>query len=307
MPATSELLERQKTEPQETGRRPVSRRKFLWLAGLAGASAIAADSFLLEPNHPRLVRRELVLSRWPAELDGFRIALLSDFHYDPYCSVHPMRAAIPMVNALRPDLIALTGDFVTFPVLAADSRIGAAAAEPCAQLLRQLQAPLGLWAIMGNHDFFTDSDHVTSALRQQGITTLNNDAVPIERNGSRFWLAGVGDVLGGDADLARALRAVQKNEATVLLAHEPDFADYAARNSVDLQLSGHTHGGQIRLPFLRPLYLPELGRKYIAGLYHLGPLTLYTNLGLGTVGVAARWNCPPEVTLITLRSPARSA
>jgi len=282
---------------------PTTRRKFLRLAAVAAGGAIALDSTLIEPNRPRIVRQEVALRRWPARLDGFTIALLSDFHYDHLFSEHPIHAAIGMVNNLRPDIVVLTGDFVTVtPSQALESdQKAAAAADPCARLLRQIQARHGLWAVLGNHDFFTDSGIVSSALESQGIRVLGNQSVPIEAGGARFWLAGVNDVFSETADLDAALGAVPREEATVLLAHEPDFADRASRHPVDLQLSGHSHGGQVRLPLLGPLYLPYLGRKYVWGLYRIGPLTLYTNPGLGTFGVPVRWNCPPEITLLTLR------
>jgi uncharacterized protein len=279
---------------------PLNRRKFIRLAAGAGVAALGADSVLLEPNRPHLVRKDIRLRRWPEHLDGFNIALLSDFHYDPYFSIHPIRAAVGMVNALRPDLVVLTGDFVSVPFLG-DHEKAADAAEPCAQLLRELQAPHGLWAVMGNHDSFTDPDRVTSALRAVGIQVLVNQSVPIERNSGRFWLSGVDDVLGKTADLDKTLHVVPTGEATVLLAHEPDYADRVMRHPVDLQLSGHSHGGQVRLPFLPPIYLPDLARKYVWGLYNIGELTLYTNAGIGTVQIPVRLNCPPEVTLITLR------
>jgi uncharacterized protein len=282
---------------------PITRRKFVGLAGSAGVAALAADSILLEPNRPRIVRRDIALRRWPAKLDGFSIALLSDFHYDAEFSLHPLRSAIGMVKGLHPDLIALTGDFVSMPLFG-DAAAAASAAEPCAQLLRQMHAPHGLWAVMGNHDVFTDPDRVTNSLRGAGIPVLSNQSVPIERDGARFWLSGVDDVLGGAADLNSALHNIPPNEATVMLAHEPDYADRVARHPVDLQLSGHSHGGQVRLPFLRPLYLPDLARKYVWGLYRIGGLTLYTNPGLGTVGVPVRLNCPPEITLLTVRRSA---
>jgi predicted MPP superfamily phosphohydrolase len=279
-----------------------TRRKFIRLAA-AGVAALAADTTLFEPNRPRIVRQEIALRRWPARLEGFTIALLSDFHYDPYFSVHPLRSAIPVVNGLRPELIVLAGDFVSSPLFG-DPAEGAAAAEPCAQLLRQMQAPHGSWAVMGNHDCFTDPDRVTSALRAQGIQVLVNQSVPIERDGARFWLSGLDDVLVGTADLDVTLHDVPADEAAILLAHEPDYADQVARHPVDLQLSGHSHGGQVRPPFVGPLYLPDLARKYIWGLYKIGGLTLYTNPGLGTVQVPIRWNCPPEITLLTLRRSA---
>jgi len=281
--------------------RPISRRKFLRLAATVGAAGVTFDSVLLEPNRPRIVRQEIALRRWPEHLEGFSIALLSDFHYDHYFSAHPLDAAVDMVNGLRPDLIVLTGDFVSLRLFKRNDQQAAAHADPCAEILKRMRARLGLWAVMGNHDYFSDPGHVTSALQNAGIRVLTNESAAIEDKGARFWLAGVNDVLGREADLPAALHGVPADEATVLLAHEPDYADHVARFPVDLQLSGHSHGGQIRVPFLRPLYLPELARKYIWGLYHIGSLTLYTNAGLGTVVVPARFNCPPEITLLTLR------
>lgn len=280
---------------------PITRRKFFRLAAATGAVALAADSTLIEPNRPHIVRQEIPLRRWPARLDGFTIALMSDFHYDPWFSIHPLKAAINMVNAERPDLIALTGDFVTLPLFSKDDEKAASASVPCAELLRQMHAPHGLWAVMGNHDFFSDPDLVTRALRAQGIQVLANQSTPIEANGARFWLSGVDDVLGQAADLDRALHTVPADEAVVLLAHEPDYADYVSHHPVDLQLSGHSHGGQVRFPFIRPLYLPDMAKKYIWGLYKIGGLTLYTNPGLGTLILPVRWNCPPEITLLKLR------
>ena len=267
----------------------------------AGAVAIAGDSVLWEPNRPRIVRKDFSLGRWPDRLNGFTVALLSDFHYDPCFSVHPLHAAIPLVSSLHPDLIVLTGDFVSVPEIGNDVK-AARAAEPCAQILRQMSAPQGLRAILGNHDWDTDPEHVTRALEAEGIQVLRNESTAIERDGGRFWLAGLNDVLSGTADLTETLRGIPVGEAVILLAHEPDFADEASRFPIDLQFSGHSHGGQIRLPFLPPFYLPELAKKYVLGTYQVGPLPLYTNAGIGTVEIPARLNCPPEITLITLRS-----
>jgi uncharacterized protein len=280
---------------------PTTRRQFLSRAAAAGVLVVAADGILLAPNLPRIVRQEFHLQRWPERLNGFTVAVLSDFHYDPYFSIHPLHAAIPMVNRLHPDLIALVGDFVSVPAFGDDKK-GALNAEPCARLLRQMTAPHGLWAVMGNHDDGTDPEHVTRALQAQNIQVLANQSQPIDQDGAHFWLAGVNDVMSGTADLSKTMRGIPSGEAVILLAHEPDFADEAAEFPIDLQLSGHSHGGQIRLPFLPPLYLPELAKKYIWGTYHIGPLTLHTSAGLGTIGVPMRLNCPPEITLLTLRS-----
>jgi len=240
------------------------------------------------------------LQRWPSRMDGFTIALLSDFHYDPIFSVHPIQSAIEIVNGLRPDLIVLTGDFVSVPLLG-DSARAAASAEPCAELLGKMRAPHGVWAVMGNHDAFSDPRRVTGSLRAEGIQVLANLSTHIESSAARFWLAGVGDAVVRNADLSAALQRVPSDDAVVLLAHEPDYADYVARYPVDLQLSGHSHGGQVRFPFVPPLFLPEMAKKYVWGLYEIGGLTLYTNPGLGTIRVPVRLNCPPEVTLISVR------
>jgi predicted MPP superfamily phosphohydrolase len=284
-----------------------SRRRFLKVAsGAATVSALAvtADATFIEPNRPRLLHQEILLRRLPHAFDGFTIVQLSDFHYDPYFSATPIATAVRMTNELKPDLVVLTGDFVSAPAVHRSALIRRAAAhmEPCAEVLRELRAPYGVWAVLGNHDVFSDPHHVQAALRRSGIQILRNEAVPIERDGQKFWLAGLGDVLAGDSDLEGTLRAVSPMDAVVLLAHEPDFADYAARYPVDLQLSGHSHGGQVRFPFVGPIYLPPLAQKYPQGLRQVGRLMLYTNVGIGTLLVPVRWNCPPEVTLITLRA-----
>lgn len=232
----------------------------------------------LEPNRPRVVRKDIGLRRWPERLEGFSIALLSDFHFDPYFSIHPIEASISMVNDLAPDLIVLTGDFVSIPLLDGDREKTASAAEPCANLLRRMHARHGLWAVMGNHDYYTDPWTITSALQASGINVLANQSSPIEQDDARFWLAGVNDVVGGTADLDETLHIVPENEATILLAHEPDYADEVTRYGVDLQLSGHSHGGQVRIPLVSPLFLPKW-KKYVWGLYRIGALTLYTNAG----------------------------
>lgn len=209
-----------------------------------------------------------------------------------------------MVNGLKPDLIVLLGDFVSMPSFSSDDQKAASFAEPCSRLLARMNAVEGLWAVLGNHDVNTDPKRVRHALEVQGITILANGSIPISRQGARFWLAGVNDVLSRTADLAQTIQGIPGDEAIILLAHEPDYADHVAQHPVDLQLSGHSHGGQVRLPYLPPLYLPEMAKNYYLGLYQVGPLTLYTNAGLGTIGVPIRLNCPPEITLITLRHAA---
>ncbi len=284
-----------------------SRRKFL-KAGAAvaagGALAVVGDGTLIEANHPKVVSIEILLSRLPRSWDGLRIAQLSDLHYDDYFSVVPIRKAVDLVNGLRPDLVVVTGDFVTAPFLEHRRRQIQAAEmiEPCAQLVAQMRAPLGIHACLGNHDVGTDGTHITRVLQSLGVSVLRNRSVPLERDGKQLWLAGVDDVLQGKYDLKLTLKGIPQDEAVVLLVHEPDYANYV--KNADLQLSGHSHGGQIRFPLIGAPVLPVMGRVYPQGLRRIGPLTLYTNVGIGTIWVPMRLNCPPEVTLITLRASA---
>ena len=281
----------------------LSRRSFFKLAAGASVLAIGADSIFWEPYHPQLTRLEIGLANLPDAFDGFTILQLSDFHYDPYAGATQISAGIEVARRLTVDLIVLTGDFVTQPILPSKASLQRAAehAIPCAKLLGKLQARMGAYAVLGNHDVGCDPAIVTEALQHNGIPVLENRAVPIERAGNRIWLAGVGDAMESRADLDKALQGVDRQDPVILLAHEPDFADVATRRAVNLQLSGHSHGGQIRLPFAGPLFLPPLAEKYPWGLRKVGGLTLYTNVGIGTIHVPVRWNCLPEVALFTLR------
>jgi predicted MPP superfamily phosphohydrolase len=285
----------------------LTRRRFLQAAaGVAatGALALWEDSTILEPNRPILTAIEVPLARLPAAFDGFTIAQLSDFHYDELSAV-PIKAAIDIVNNLRPDVIALTGDFITVPMFHRQlhtARRAAKAAEPCATLLAQLRARLGIVSVLGNHDCDSDAPRIVQTLDAHGLPVLRNRSIPIEQGGSRIWLAGLDSVWEGRPDMHLTLRGIPSDELVVLLVHEPDFADKAARFPVDLQLSGHSHGGQIWLPGIGAPWLPLFARKYPRGLHRIGRLTLYTNMGLGTIRLPIRLNCPPEVTLFTLRS-----
>lgn len=283
----------------------LTRRRFLYTgaAAIAGLSAFGVDGFV-QSNHPRVVRIEISLARLPQTFDGFTIAQLSDFHYEEHFSVVPIRKAVEIVNGLGPDLIVLTGDFVTVPVIEVPSTLRRAAnmAGPCAEMLHNLRAPMGKLAVLGNHDGEAGSTHIAGLLADHQIPLLRNQSIALERGSSRLWLAGVDDALRGQPDLGLAIGKIPAGEATILLAHEPDFADESSLSPIDLQLSGHSHGGQIWIPGIGAPWLPPLARKYPRGLYKVGKLTLYTNIGIGTIRAPIRINCPPEITLITLRT-----
>ena len=283
---------------------PWTRREFLRAAvkWSAGAGLVAAGyGGLLERSHVVVRRVNVTLDRLPEAFDGVTIAQLSDFHYHRYFSAEVIRKAVELAAGLNPDLVALTGDFVTVPEFKKFDPKAAEDAVPCAELLAPLKPRLGIYAVLGNHDTFTSPEVVSEALGTHGIRVLQNEALPLERDGARLWIAGVRDVLAGFADLKATFAGVPATEPSILLAHEPDFADRASHYPVDLQLSGHSHGGQVSLPLVGPPFLPYMAKKYPRGLRTVRKTALYTNVGLGTIVVPVRIFAAPEVTLLTLR------
>ena len=271
----------------------------LALRGTAGIGIpLATYSGLVEPNLISVEHVEFAVAGWPRGLDGFRIAQLSDFHYGPYTGDEEIRRAVDATQRLEPNLIVLTGDFITADE---DNDVDTAMSR-CAALLGALKAPDGVFACLGNHDVSWKPQTVIGALRTQGISVLRNSNVAIERGGARFWLAGLDDGVLGHADYDLTLRGIPANDCTVMLAHEPDLADLTARfKNVVAQLSGHSHGGQVRLPLIGCPFLPTLAEKYPYGYYRVGGLHLYTNRGIGTIVLPFRFNATPEVTLINIR------
>ena len=202
-----------------------------------------------------------------------------------------------MVNAERPDLVAITGDFASYSArrLATGRLVGA---------LRRLSAPDGVLAIFGNHDYLTDVKLIRQCIREAGLTELINEVATLRRGGSYLHVAGIDDVMEGRSRLDLVLGKLPEDGAAVLLAHEPDFADVAAATGrFDLQLSGHSHGGQVRVPLLGRAVLPPFSQRYTRGLHRVGGMLVYTNRGLGTGHARLRFGCRPEITALTLRSP----
>lgn len=282
-----------------------TRRTFLKTGAAAIAAAVGADTAVFEPDHVVLVQEEITLTRLPVAWDGLRILQMSDFHYDPYFSVFPIRKAVALAQNLKPDLIVLTGDFITDTSPSRkifNRKQQTADLDSCAQLLGSLRCPMGSFAVLGNHDVSFGAKTVIAAIQSNGIHVLRNSSQVFERNDARLWLAGTDDILEGRPDLVSSLSGKPKDDAVILLAHEPDFILESSQHGVDLQLSGHSHGGQIRIPLLGAPCLPDLARKFPKGHYHVRSSQLYTNAGIGTITLPIRFDCPPEVTLFTLRS-----
>ena len=286
----------------------LTRRKFFQRAAIAGsavAMAFGADALFIEPKGVVAERINIKPDRLPEEFNGFRIAQISDIHFGPYMGKSGVERAVHLAQTFDPDLVILTGDFVSHPFGKPDGPEGARYAEPCGDVLTQLQAPKV--AILGNHDHWNSPTIVEGALRERGIVVLRNASIPLEKGKGRIWVSGVDDAIARAANMSQALQVVPPTETTILLAHEPDFADYASRFPIDVQFSGHSHGGQVRFPGVGALILPIMGQKYPIGLNRVGRLQVYTNRGLGVINPPVRFHCPPEVTFITLVHPSSSA
>jgi predicted MPP superfamily phosphohydrolase len=237
-------------------------------------------------------RRTLRVPGLPAALDGVRIAQLSDLHIEPVIGAATIERAVAAVNALEPDLVALTGDFITDRADAIDD---------LAPLLAELRPRVATVASLGNHDVWHGAPRIRRTLEAHGIPVLVNEGETVRVDGEALYLLGLDSGWGGGPDMERSMAAHPPDAPVVALVHEPDLIDGVAHDRrVTLQLSGHSHGGQIRLPGLGAPVLPYLGRRYDQGLYRVGDTWLYTSRGLGVGGVPIRVNCPPEIAEITL-------
>jgi predicted MPP superfamily phosphohydrolase len=282
----------------------LSRRKFLGISAGALAAGALGNSFY-EPQEANVSQVLITLKRLPSVFDGLRIAQLSDIHFTSFMTIDHLDRVIELTNAQKPDLVILTGDFVTAAHHGRGRNLKAEQAWPCADILRRIQSPLGCFAVLGNNDYGTVADVVAEALSTGSrIQILRNRAIALERDGARLWLAGIDSVTAYRAKPDDALRGVPKQECTIVAVHEPDFADVMRKFPVDLQMSGHSHGGQIRFPGVGALYLPPWARKYSMGRYQIGELQLYTNRGIGVIGFPMRFMCPPEIAVFTLKMQA---
>ena len=253
-----------------------------------------------EPGgHKRLkvTRFSVVLPNLAPGMDGFRMAQISDLHLEPFTKARHILRMIDACNALQPDLVAMTGDFVTNT---------AGPAGLLGELLAGLKAPSGVFACLGNHDFWCDAAAVEKALKERGIGVLRNETRSVHTDGGVLQLAGMDSRYVGRPNLRASLADWKQEQPLVVMMHEPDVVDdLVAAKVAALQLSGHTHGGQLRLLGLPPMAFRRArwGKKYLAGGFEIGSMQLYVNRGIGCVGVPLRVMCPPEITEITLRSP----
>lgn len=294
-------------------RRLISRRSLMWMVGgllsasIGGTTAYARFG---EPNQTQIDHITLPIAGLPPHLAGTRIAQISDVHAGAFFTPEQLAHAIEQVNQAGAELLMLTGDFATVRERDRAKRapLRARAFMSLVEPLRRAAMPMV--AVTGNHDHWGGLEPMLQMARAAGVTVLRNAAMPIA---DRLWLAGVEDVWGGRPDLPAALREIPAQATTLLMAHAPDYFDNVLQRDapVAVQFSGHTHGGQVRLPRLTPgpdgLYtyapvVPDFGEHYPIGLRQVGKRYVYTNRGLGTWPVPYRFNCPPEITVFTLES-----
>ena len=247
-----------------------------------------------DPADFDVTEHEVGMPHLDAAFDGYRLVHISDIHMGHWITKERLAGIVELVNAQNPDLVAITGDFVSYVLdEIADDLVAA---------LRQLSPQDGTVAVLGNHDHWLGATAVRRLLHASEIMDVSNDVHTLRRQGAMLHIAGVDDVLVGADHLPGVLAKIPEPGAAVLLAHEPDFADIsAASGRVSLQLSGHSHGSQIVLPFRCPLIRGPHFRKYPIGRNEVAGMTVYTTRGVGTHLIRLRINCPPEITVITLR------
>jgi uncharacterized protein len=274
----------------------LTRREFLKWAGAAAAVGVgvpAAYGGLVEAWAYEVTETVIRIRDLPERFEGFRIAQVSDVHHSRLVSIDEVRRVVALANETRADLIALTGDYTT------DYR---EYVEPCAEVLAELKAPEGVWAVLGNHDHRTDGPLTRAALRRRGIEVLTNQNTELRRGADVLQLAGVDDWGWGKADFKRAMQGVDTARPSLLLSHEPMALDVPETRGVSLILSGHTHGGQIRLPLVgAPAAYVWEHLKYLRGSYESEGTQLYVSRGTGVIGVPVRIGAPPEVAVIRLQ------
>lgn len=284
-PRTS-LLDRSATTWRARRR---SRKHGLTLLSLNRAEPEAPPS-VWAPD-PEITKTSIWLQRLPSVLDGLKIVHLTDIHHSLFTPIEDVECVVHLANRLEPDVVALTGDYVTL----SPAYIG-----PVARVLGKLRARRGIFAVLGNHDFQVDAREMTRALRAARIRVLRNSRYPIRAGGKTLWFLGVDDLWWQSDDLPAALRAIPTRDPKVLLCHNPRGIWQASEHGIDLVLSGHTHGGQVRLPGLGSLYRSKLGERFLEGWNHLNGTQIYVSRGIGKVVVPLRLGCPPEIACLRL-------
>lgn len=274
----------------------MNRRRFVGGLTVGSAGALASYALVIERLWVRVTHQRIAVADLPPSLDGLRILQLSDIHHGPWMGREQVSRVLQQAAAIPCDLIALTGDYV-------HGEEGPRLLEWVIPALSRLRAPLGIHAVLGNHDHYAGGVRARELLVDAGISRVHS-RFAIERDDGRLWIAGTGDLWEDYVAIDRLLAGVPDTEPRIVLAHNPDTADSNFTSRVDLMLSGHTHGGQVRLPIAGALALPIRNRRYASGLVATERTQLFVSRGIGWTTLPVRFNCPPEIAVLTLTRAA---
>lgn len=275
---------------------PFTRRDFLRglvAAPLVAVSATAAYARLIEPYNYLISETDIFIRDLPPSFEGFRITQLTDLHHSRILGIREIRDVVDLAQQTTPDMFVLTGDYST-----SYRRY----IEPCAEELSRLIAPEGVWAVLGNHDHYTDPELTTRALQRQHIAVLNNANTTLQRGSDAIQLSGIDDWTWNGTDWVKAFSGLKTNTPTILLSHQPTVLDFEQTKDVSLILSGHTHGGQLNFPLLgAPARFFTTDLRYARGLFRRGDTQLYVSTGTGVIGLPVRLGVRPEIAVLRLR------
>ncbi len=277
----------------------VSRRTFIKgaaVAGMALTSMSVVYGNTVEPYDIDITLHQIPLHNLTSEFDGYKIIQITDLHMGSWLDKEQLIKIVQIINSYEPDLVAITGDFITL------GRI-ANYADDLVESLSLLQANDGVVAVLGNHDHWANVEQTREVLVKANIKELPNEHIVINRESAQLVIAGLDDIWEKQHDIDHLISQLPKDAPAVLLAHEPDIADETSQTGLfGLQISGHSHGGQIRLPIIEAPYLPRLAKKYPIGRYEVNGMVQYTNRGIGMVDIPIRIGCRPEIAIFTLTS-----
>src|ERR1041385_3076781 len=274
----------------------VTRRQFLSGAlsvPLVGISAASAYATMIEPYNYRISQTDVYINELPEHFENYRITHLTDIHHSRILGIEEVMRVVQLAQQTKPDIFVLTGDYST-----SYRRY----IEPCAEALGSLSAPDGVWAVLGNHDHYTDAELTTRALERRGIVVMNNKNTSLRRGSDMLQLSGIDDFTWNATDWTKAFVGLDKRIPTILLSHQPSVLEFEQTQNVSLILSGHTHGGQINLPWLgTPAKFATKDLRFAQGLFRHNDVQLYVSSGTGVIGLPIRFGVRPEIAVLRLK------
>jgi predicted MPP superfamily phosphohydrolase len=291
--------------PAQWGRRPVwpKRLRVAFAAIILFLAGVAFWGFFVEPRRLVVHEQTIQIDNWPQPLDGLRIAVLSDIHVDNWSVTEKkLRTIVERTNQLHPDLIVILGDYMS------GNGWVTRRVEPevFAPILKDLRAPLGVYSVLGNHDWWYSGIKVRRGLEQNGIKVLEDEAAQVDARGTSLWLVGLADLWTRPQRISEAVAKVPEGQPLIALTHNPDIFPNVPQR-VQLVLAGHTHGGQVRFPLIGPVVSSsDYGDRWVRGHVFEDNHHLFVTSGIGTSIMPVRFGLPPEIVLLTLKSGSQN-